>query len=135
MSEAIKTYLDTLDVSIEATRVDNNSDYPNSSAWDVLVRRPNPRMSIGYSKMNVAFYMGSAIPEVTREDVIYALISDTNTLEHGDGFEDWADMLGFNSDSIKDKRTYELCIENASKLATFFTPDQLIIINELYTDY
>lgn len=135
MNTALTTYLDTLDVSIEATRVDNNSDYPNSSAWDVLLRRPNPRMSNGYSKINVAFYMGSAIREVTREDVIYALISDSDTLTHGNGFEVWADMLGYNSDSIKDKRTYELCVENATKLAMFFTPDQLIILNELYTDY
>jgi hypothetical protein len=132
MTTALKTYLDTLNVSIEATEVENTSDYTNSRAWDVIVYK---KVNKTYFGINVDFYTGSAISEVTREDVIYALISDTNTLEHGDGFEVWADMLGYNSDSIKDKKTYDLCVENATKLASLLTPDEITILNDLYTDY
>lgn len=48
------------------------------------------------------------------EDVLYCLFSDSSA--HEEAFEDWCDNLGYDTDSIKAKKTYDACVENFHKL-------------------
>lgn len=131
ISTALTAYLDTLGVSVEATQVPNNPTMPNwtgSTAWDVVLHKGNARV-------NVDFLTGSAVSSVTRYDVLYALMSDNNTILDYENFDRWANSLGYNSDSINDKKIYDLCVANAEKLNTLFNERELIVLDELYTDY
>ena len=126
------TYLDTLAVSIDATPMPT-TNYPDISrfkyadAWEVAVHK-------GDTQVTVDFYTGKKVLGVTRADVIYALLSDGNVADCED-FADWANQYGYNPDSITDKLLYSLCIDNANKLNTLFTPEEIATLNDLFTDY
>ncbi len=48
-------------------------------------------------------------------DVLYCLIMDSYVLDYSN-FEDWAESLGYDTDSRSAEKTYRACIENALKL-------------------
>lgn len=49
-------------------------------------------------------------------DVVHALLSDTESINACHDFEDWADEMGFDSDSRSAERTYNICLEQDKKL-------------------
>ncbi len=67
-------------------------------------------------------------------DVVWALVLDTDVLNH-ENFEDWADRLGFNSDSIKDKKIYDACLENGLALNSYLGASLLEELREVFQDY
>lgn len=50
-------------------------------------------------------------------------------------FEDWASSLGFNSDSIKDKAIYDLCVEHTMKLRQWLGNAGIETLREAFQDY
>lgn len=48
-------------------------------------------------------------------DVVQALVLDAEVLQYR-GFEEWADCVGFNSDSRRDEAIYRACLDNALAL-------------------
>ena len=48
-------------------------------------------------------------------DVIDSMASDVSGIE-GETFETWADSMGYNSDSISDKHTFEACLKERQQL-------------------
>jgi len=48
------------------------------------------------------------------DDVLYCLLRESDA--DGMTFEEWCSELDFNSDSIKDLKIYQECLENAQKL-------------------
>ena len=67
-------------------------------------------------------------------DVFYCLVSDSDVLECS-GFEDWAESLGYDTDSRKAESIYRQCLENALKLKAVIGSDNLEQLRELYQDY
>ena len=49
--------------------------------------------------------------------VMSALISDASSVEYSTGFADWAESLGFNPDSIKDREVYQQAEAQTDKLS------------------
>lgn len=56
----------------------------------------------------------------TLETVLDCLRSDCVSIDNSPLWEDWASDLGYNVDSIKDKKVYEACVEEYQNLRTFF---------------
>lgn len=78
------------------------------------------------------YFTGSAITETpTAADVVSSLILDAQTLEGIDNFEDWAEELGLNPDSISDRKTYKKALKNTKQLFNVFGSDLPGIIREL----
>lgn len=59
----------------------------------------------------------------TAADVISCLLLDLSTIDHCDSFEEWADELGYDSDSRKAEATWRKLEAEAPKLREFFGDD------------
>lgn len=66
--------------------------------------------------MTVPFFTGSAITDPTCADVLESLLSDAASVYYGPSFEDWADELGWDTDSRRVERTYRQIIANTDRL-------------------
>lgn len=62
------------------------------------------------------------LPKLT--DVMGCLLMDSEVVEYRD-FAEWADELGFNSDSIKDREVYESCLKTSLWLMRVIGQDNL----------
>lgn len=70
------------------------------------------------------------IPEVL--DVLNCLILDADSVEYN-GFEEWCEEFGFNTDSIKAKKSYDQCCETRAGINRLgFRLEEL---QELFQDY
>jgi hypothetical protein len=84
----------------------------------------------------VPFYVGSSFEgEPTRQDVIHALLSDRQTIQYSSKFEEWADGLGYNSDSISDKKLFDTLVEQTAMLELHLTKIEVSLLSELMEDY
>lgn len=61
-------------------------------------------------------------------EVLYCLAMDVQSVLNSPLWEDWANELGYNQDSIKDKKVFEACCETLLKLRNLFGSQ---ILNEL----
>ena len=66
----------------------------------------------------------------TLKDVLCSLTLEAD-VKH-DTFEEWCNSFGYSSDSIKAKKTYDLCLETLAKLEKFAP---LEIFQDYFTDY
>ena len=74
-------------------------------------------------KLTVPFYTGAAIKEPTAADVLHCLISDTQSVENSNGFEDWATSLGYDPDSRKAEKIYNDCVASSTKVRKLLGKD------------
>lgn len=58
----------------------------------------------------------------TIADVLYSLFTDASAADYN--FSDWCDTFGYSDDSIKALNTYKACLETATALRKYFSPDQ-----------
>lgn len=78
-------------------------------------------------------FQGGAIePKIM--DVLWSLVCDAEVLNYS-GFDDWAENLGFDTDSREAERTYRACLEIALKLRGAIGQDNLDKLNQVYVDY
>ena len=99
----------------------------NANQYKVTIKNNNKRFTIDY-------YMGLAHKEAPKlSDVLYSLIMDSDALNMD--FNEWCDMLGYDVNSIKDLKTYKLCIKNGQKLHGLFTDEDITSFKELLQDY
>lgn len=70
----------------------------------------------------------------TIEDVLHSLVSDSDALDYSN-YEDWADSLGYDSDSRKGEAIYRACLEIALKLRNGLGEANLPRLREAYQDY
>lgn len=74
--------------------------------------------------ITVPFWQGAAHTKPpTAADVLSCLVSDASSYESARDFEDWARDLGYDTDSIKAKRTYEACGRTAKRVRTLLGKD------------
>ena len=70
----------------------------------------------------------------TIDEVLYCLIMDADTINY-ESFADWADNMGYNSDSIKDKTVYDACIALALQMRGMFSDADMNTLRDLFQDY
>lgn len=72
----------------------------------------------------VPFSRGPALEgEPTAEDVLDCLASDASGVENARNFEEWASEYGYDTDSRKAERTYNIVREQAKQLRGFLGSD------------
>ena len=132
MTTAITDYLDSIGVTVDSTRT-----YDEQPKWaqgmygyECILKRNGDRM------FATPFYQGKAHTESPkREDVLHALLADRDTLQYSSDFEDWASGLGYNADSISDKKLFDLITEQTHKLELHLTEQELSVLSALMEDY
>lgn len=93
-----------------------NEWFKDSTAWNVTLTYKN-------RKLTVPFYTGAAIKEPTAANVLYCLISDTQSVENSNGFEDWAVYSCYDPDSRKAEKIYNDCVAYASQVRKLLGKD------------
>lgn len=68
-------------------------------------------------------------------DVCHSLLSDGSAYFDGQRFEDWASDLGYSSDSIKAKETFEACDKIGRDLSRALSRDDLEGLREWVGNY
>jgi len=132
MSKAMKDYLDSIGVVVNTVSTDTE---PPKWAQGMhgyectLMRNGEPMFTVPY-------YQGSARNYAPlREDIIHCLLSDRGTLQYSSDFTEWADGLGYNSDSISDKELFDRLTEQTRTLELHFTDQELSVLSALTEDY
>lgn len=70
-----------------------------------------------HGTIEIYFSQGSAhTKEPSLSDVLECLASDAATVENAQDFEDWANELGYDTDSRKAEASYEACLEQSDNL-------------------
>jgi hypothetical protein len=120
-------------VSSIIKRSDDTADFgPGATHWNCFIRR----VGHGAGKkdgFSIEYSMGSAhrgLPKLL--DVFGCLLSDSGSTDQP--FEDWADELGYDSDSRKAERIYNACKATAEKLAKLFSASELNDLREIFAD-
>lgn len=67
-------------------------------------------------------------------DVVSSLMGDADVLNYG-GFEDWANSLGYDTDSRKAEAIYRACIETALKLKAGLSEDTFRALQDASQEY
>jgi hypothetical protein len=129
MTTAIQHYLDSIGISVDSTQqygLDAPKWAQDMNAYECILKRNGERM------FATPFYQGKAHTESpTREDILHAILADKSTLDYSRDFEDWANGLGYNVDSISDKKLFDLITEQTNKLELHLTEQELSILSEL----
>jgi hypothetical protein len=95
----------------ETTQDGQNWDH---NVWKVTLRTDGRQFTTSY--MTGLGYTGG---ELSASDVLETLISDAWTAENADGFEDWANELGYDEDSRSAERAYRTVVRQTKRLRTF----------------
>lgn len=96
----------------------NMADMPaGSTHWRCMLRR-------GKRRITVYFSQGPAISrEPTAEDVLDCLASDAAGVENARSFEDWCGEYGYDTDSRKAERIYNVVRRQADALRRLLGDD------------
>jgi hypothetical protein len=133
MTTATENYLDSIGVTVESTPQYglNAPKWANGmDSYECILNRNGERM------FAVPFYQGKAhTAPPSRMDVLHALLADRGTLDYAPEFENWASGLGYNTDSISDKKLFDAITEQTHKLELHFTEQELSILSQLMEDY
>jgi len=96
-------------ITMSADPADANPNMPTGRGW----QHWRCTLACGHREMTVYFSQGPAIcREPTVEDVLDCLAMDASGL--GGSFEDWCNEFGYDTDSRRAERTFQL-IERQSK--------------------
>jgi hypothetical protein len=109
---------------IRAVAIPANSN-PNADAdsWAADANHWRMRLRYGARRMDVPFSTGSALSEPDAADVLDCLASDAASIQYSRDFEDWATDLGFDPDSRKAHRSYQLTVRQSARLQHFLGED------------
>lgn len=106
-------------LSMTCKRTDRNPYMtdPGMRHWRVRIKS-----QIG--TMTITFSQGPAIAEdPTLEGVLDCLAADAAGYENADGFDDWCDEYGYDSDSRKAERIYKAIGKQVDKLKSLLGAD------------
>ena len=128
--ELLENQLKALDVEINVERNHDVNAYPKwakgMAGFTVYLKR-------GTRETHTPYFKGKGLgyENPTLSEVIVSLMADRATIQTSSDFEDWADNLGYNSDSITDRNTYELCQTTTNRLESMFNEHELKLIGHL----
>jgi len=78
--------------------------------------------------------IGKSKCSVSLDEVLWSLLMDS---EYGDigSFDDWCSDFGYDNDSIKASKIYDLCRDTGRDIQRMFSPAELTELSELFQDY
>ena len=130
--------LDALGVRMTVKPITRRTD-GTESPWDANAKHYRIHLSRGLSKrggLTVEFSQGSAHTTAPdRSAVLSALVMDAQTVENVDSFEEWADDLGFDSDSRRAESIYKLTRQQSDALKSLFADVSFDDLAALFEDY
>lgn len=124
--------LDAMGVTFARSRIDARPDGlgnwgASASHWRIEVMRGDEIMRVNYS-------MGAAHTSLPQDtDVFNSLLMDSSDVE--DSFEDWAENLGYDTDSRKAEKTFIACKATLVDLQRLFTKSELNDLREIFSDF
>lgn len=121
----MKQFINQHKITAESVMVEENPNMDSmptgSYYWRVTLRKAPPsarRMTIYYS-------MGPALDHEPRADeVLDCLASDASGCENAQSFEDWCRGYGYDTDSRKAEKTYQIIENQARRLKAFCATDE-----------
>lgn len=111
-------------VTMESEKVLQNPNMIEDKKWPATHYRCE--ISCGTRRMTTYFSMGMAhtkAPDV--ESVLDCLASDASSVSHDETFEQWADNLGYDTDSRKAEKIYKACVKTARQLRRLMKTENL----------
>lgn len=96
----------------------NNAEWKNAHHYEITLKINKLNAFVTY------FSMGSAHTKApTAQDVLNCLSSDSSSIDNSVNFEDWANELGYDPDSRKAEKTFNICVEQARELKQWLGVD------------
>lgn len=115
--QTIHEFITSAGISMTAKPVDHNPDMNSDPKYPMDHWKCT--LKAGHSQMTVTFSMGighkGKAPEAA--EVLSCVASDSTSADQS--FEDWCVELGYDTDSRKAERTYNLIKRQAAKLRNF----------------
>ena len=65
-------------------------------------------------------------------DVLYSLFMDASAADYN--FSDWCDEYGYSDDSIKSLNMYKACLETATALRKYLSPEQRAAVQSIISE-
>jgi hypothetical protein len=115
--KTLKQFIRENRVRMDVAYANDNPNMHADAEWSVSATHYRCILKVGRRRMTVPFSQGSAITrEPTAEDVLDCLASDASGIEN-EQFEDWCANYGYDPDSRKAERTFNICTKQATQLA------------------
>jgi hypothetical protein len=87
------------------------------------------KITMGCKQVTIYFSQGYGVThEPEAADVLNCLADDSAGVSNARSFEEWADEYGYDTDSRKAEKTYNVCVKQAAGLLSFLGED---LYNEL----
>lgn len=116
-------YIGKHGITATARRADHNPNVDDTD-WGAGARHWIVTLERGGKWMLVPFSQGSAwTTEPTAADVLESLASDASGYENAPSFDEWCAEYGYDTDSRKAERTFNLVREQSQELSTFLGDD------------
>jgi len=82
------------------------------------------KLTMGRKQMTVYFSQGYGIShEPKTADVLNCLADDSAGVSNARSFEEWAEEYGYDTDSRKAEKAYNVCVKQAARLLSFLGED------------
>lgn len=135
MLKSLRDRIEEDGIRATVTYVDSVRGEWNYDVWSVQFRWIN--LLKKQRRMTVPYMTGIDLSEsdVTAESVLSTLIYDTVGYDNAGGFPDWCDEYGFDSGSIKSRKTYNDVKRGADKLYTFLGRRTSVYLDPDQTDW
>ena len=120
--ETLENFIARNRITMVCERADVNPDFGNDGRdmdhWRVVLRLKAKTQTRSFSTF-FSMYRGynGATPDA--DTVLDCLASDASAVENTSGFEDWADEVGYSTDSRTAERIYKALQRNAKRLRAF----------------
>lgn len=98
----------------------HNRPSKNRAAAKGRMTFPNGNLCRGSISWEEGMEIAKEIYRPELEDVLSCIAGDAIDIERSPRFEDWADEIGFDSDSRKAERTFNVCVKMTNDLRDFF---------------
>ena len=96
----------------------NNPEWKDADHWECVLDSDYGTMTIYFSKG-----YGHHGEEPHLEEILDCMASDGSSIENVASFEEWANELGYDTDSRKAERIYNLCVKQSEELKTIMGHD------------
>lgn len=128
--DTIQSLIKKHNITITCDMVDKNPQIEDDE-WAKKSNHYKVTLKRGVKKMTLFYSMGKGIcREPTVEDVINSLQLDYSSIQSEGSFENWASSLGYDSDSRKALKSYEMTKKLTWKYAKFMGQDLLKALSE-----
>lgn len=109
-------------IKLSLTRADyTGEDYKDE--WKKTANKYKARITYNKKSITISFYTGSGWKkDPVLEDILGSILLDTTYLDYG--FENFANAMGYNSDSRKAEKIYKEIQKQAKKINRIFTKEE-----------